>query len=60
MEDEISRENPSRNCRDKGDRLGQKGVPSLVWLLAGPHLEAACSVIPPSGVTVDFLHRQLV
>lgn len=47
--EELSRDESSRNCGDKGDRVGQTGVPGLVWLLAGPQLEASNSVKHPSG-----------
>lgn len=49
-----------RNCRDQRDRVGQKGMPGLVWLSAGPHLEATSSVKHPSVMIIDFLPMQLV
>lgn len=34
-----------RNCSDRGDDgVGQKGMPGLLWLLAGPHLKASSSI----------------
>lgn len=57
---EICREKPSRSCRDKGDRVGQKSVPDLRGLLAGSHLDASSSVKHPSNVIIHVLQMHLV
>lgn len=57
--EELCREESSRNCRDRGDRVGQKGEPGLMHLLAGPHLEASSSVNSPREGIRD-LQMQLV
>lgn len=60
LEGRAQQEKPSWQDRGRGDGVGQKGVPGLVWLWAGPHAKASSSVEHPRGVIMVFPHTQLV